>query len=119
MYIQEVENVFNLKWNNEGITYKDIHLQNEIEQSEYNFNIVDISALILQFNDAERTANRLIEESLIMPAYEQCIKASHLFNLLDARGSIAVSERTSYIRRVRSIAKLCCNLWLQKKREEN
>ena len=83
------------------LTYGDVFLQNEQEQSAYNFEIADTDMLFRHFADAEKECGRLIERKLPLPAYEQCIKASHCFNLLDARGVISVTERQSYILRVR------------------
>ena len=114
MYIQEVDNIFELDWNEKGIKYKEIHLANEIQQSKYNFLYANIISLKAQFNYAENQSQELIKENLPLPAYEQCIKASHIFNLLDSRGVIAVSERATFIKRVRNLAKSCCELWLDK-----
>jgi glycyl-tRNA synthetase alpha chain len=89
-----------------------VFLQNEREQSAYNFEHADTEMLFRHFADAERESGRLVEKKLPLPAYEQCIKASHAFNLLDARGVISVAERQSYILRVRELAKACCEAWL-------
>ncbi|MBT7356711.1 MAG: glycine--tRNA ligase subunit alpha [Rhodospirillaceae bacterium] len=113
MYIQGVENVFDLDWNGE-MTYGDIYLRNEKEQSAFNFEHADTDILFQQFTDAESQCNTLLElaEPLALPAYEQCIKASHLFNLLDARGVISVTERAAYIGRVRAMAKGCAKAYV-------
>ena len=94
------------------LTYGDVFLQNEQEQSAYNFEHADTEMLFRHFADAEKECARMIERKLPLPAYEQCIKASHAFNLLDARGVISVTERQSYILRVRELAKACCEAWL-------
>jgi glycyl-tRNA synthetase alpha chain len=112
MYVQGVENVFDLDFNGRGVRYGDIFLRAEREQSTYNFERADTGLLAQHFEDAERECNALLVYGLALPAYDQCIKASHLFNLLDARGVISVTERASYIARVRALAKGCCEAWL-------
>ena len=108
MYLQEVESVFDLVWT-EGpdgpITYRDIYHQNEVEMSAYNFEYADVDSLLDWFDTCERESNRLIEAGLPLPAYEMVLKASHTFNLLDARNAIAVTERQRYILRVRSLSR--------------
>ncbi|MBI4183291.1 MAG: glycine--tRNA ligase subunit alpha [Proteobacteria bacterium] len=115
MYIQGVENVFDLDWNGAGVTYRDVFLQNEREGSAYNFERADTGMLFRHFADAETECRALLasEPPLALPAYERCIRASHLFNLLDARGVISVTERAAYIGRVRALAKGCCEAWLK------
>jgi len=113
MYIQGVEDVFDLNWNSKGIKYGDIFLQAEREFSAYNFDRANSEILAREFEDAERECYSLLDHKLPLPAYDQCIKASHRFNLLDARGVISVTERQAYISRVRSLAKGCCESWLQ------
>ncbi len=117
MYIQGIENVYDLDFNGvkgEGnVTYKDVFHQNEVEFSAYNLEYANTEKLLEHFNDAEAESLALIDKKLVLPAYDQCIKASHLFNLLDARGVIGVTERASYIGRVRTLAKACCELWLE------
>lgn len=113
MYIQGVENVYDLDFNGQGVTYGDIFLQAEQEYSAHNFEYADTEALYRHFIDAERECQNLLEAKLPLPAYDQCIKASHRFNLLDARGVISVTERQSYIGRVRALAKGCCESWLE------
>ncbi len=113
MYIQGVENVFDLKWNKEGVKYSDIFLQAEKEFSAYNYEYSNEKTLAREFEDAELECSNLLKHKLPLPAYDQCIKASHRFNLLDARGIISVTERQAYISRVRSLAKGCCEAWLQ------
>ncbi len=113
MYIQGVENVYDLDWNGAGVTYGDVFLQNEREQSTYNFERADTGMLFRHFKDTEKECQALLESGLPLPAYDQCIKASHQFNLLDARGVISVTERAAYIARVRALAKGCCQGWLK------
>jgi glycyl-tRNA synthetase alpha chain len=108
MYLQSVESVFDLRWSDtpQGpVTYGDVFLQNEREQSAYNFEHADVEALFSAFDVAERQSMELIEHSLPLPAYEQVLKASHLFNLLDARGALSVTERQRFILRVRTLAR--------------
>lgn len=117
MYIQGVENVYDLQWNqaSEGkpaFTYRDVFHQNEREFSAYNLEYANTEILLRHFKDAEAECEALLEKSLPLPAYDQCIKASHSFNLLDARGVIGVTERASYIARVRALAKGCCEAWV-------
>ena len=103
MYLQGVDSVYDLIWT-EGLTYGDVFHQNEVEQSKYNFEIADIEVLFRQFDEAEAMNLKLIEENLPFPAYEQTMKASHIFNLLDARKAISVTDRARFIRRVRSMS---------------
>ncbi len=113
MYVQDVGNVFDLDFNGAGVTYGDVFLRAEREYSAYNFERADTDMLIRHFKDAEHECAALLTgEPLALPAYDQCIKASHLFNLLDARGVISVTERASYIGRVRALAKACCEAWV-------
>ena len=112
MFIQKKEYSFELKWNDEGISYKDICFKNEVEQSYYNFNYANVENLKKSFASLEFEAKDLISESLVHPAYEKCIKASHYFNLLDALGVLSVSERAEYINSVRDIVKLCCEKYV-------
>jgi glycyl-tRNA synthetase alpha chain len=114
MYLQGVDNVYELKWNNK-INYGDIFHQQEVEQSTYNFEIADTGMLLKLFNQYEAEAHRIIQEGLIIPAYEYCLKCSHTFNLLDARGAISVTERTGYIARVRNIARSCAEAYLNQR----
>ena len=112
MYVQGVERVYDLRFNDDGVTYGDVFLRNEREYSVYNFEQNNPALLTRQFEDAERESARLAQANLALPAYDQTIKASHLFNLLDASGAISVSERAAYIARVRTLAKACCEAWL-------
>ncbi len=108
MYLQGVESVFDLKWADtpQGpVSYGDVFLQNEREQSAYNFEHADVEALFAAFDVAERQSSVLVERGLPLPAYEQVLKASHLFNLLDARGALSVTERQRFILRVRTLAR--------------
>ncbi len=113
MYVQGVDNMFDLKWNDAGVTYGDVFLQNEKEFSAYNFEHANVEILMRHFEDAERQCNDILAAGLALPAYDQCMKASHLFNLLDARGVISVTERAAYIGRVRALAKACAGGWLK------
>ncbi len=113
MYIQGVENVYDLDWNGAGVTYGDVFLQNEREFSAFNFEHADTEILLRHFADAETECMALLKAELPLPAYDQCIKASHRFNMLDARGVISVPERAAYIARVRALAKGCCEAWLK------
>jgi glycyl-tRNA synthetase alpha chain len=124
MYVQGVENVYDLNFNGregaEKITYGDVFLQAEQEYSRHNFEAADTPMLFRHFKDAEQECRALLEKgdqgdrhTLALPAYDQCIKASHRFNLLDARGVISVTERQSYILRVRELAKACGAAWLK------
>jgi glycyl-tRNA synthetase alpha chain len=112
MYIQGVENVYDLDFNGRGVTYGDVFLQAEREYSRHNFEAADTNMLLRHFEDAETECQALLAAKLPLPAYDQCIKASHRFNLLDARGVISVAERQAYIGRVRALAKSCCEGWL-------
>lgn len=112
MYIQGVDNVYDLAWDNNGTKYSEIFLQNEKEQSVYNFEKSNPSVLILNFKELENLNNKLVQDKLVLPAYEQCIKASHIFNLIDASGVIGVNERADYIGRVRAMVKSCADLYI-------
>jgi len=114
MVIQDVDNIFDLKWG-KNITYRDIRHQAEIEQSKYNFEEADIHMLFNLFNIYEKEARRLIKIELSLPAYDYILKCSHTFNLLDARGAISLSERTGYISRVRNIARLCAEEYVKQR----
>ena len=113
MYIQGVENVYDLDFNGQGVTYGDVFLENEKQFSAYNLDVADTELLFRQFADAEKQCNDLLAHKLPLPAYDQCIKASHAFNLLDARGVISVTERAAYIGRVRALAKGCCERYME------
>ena len=113
MYIQGVENVYDLDFNGAGLSYGDVFLQAEKEYSAYNFEHADTDLLFQQFAFAEKECAALLEKKIALPAYDQCIKASHVFNLLDSRGVISVTERAAYIGRVRALSKGCCETWLE------
>ncbi len=112
MYVQGVDNAFDIDFNGQGVTYGDVFHQSEREFSAYNFDYADTDMLLRHFDDAEKECMSLVDKELSLPAYDQCIKASHLFNLLDARGVISVTERQSYILRVRTLSKKCAEVWL-------
>jgi glycyl-tRNA synthetase alpha chain len=112
MYVQGVENVYDLDFNGRGVTYGDIFKRAEIEYSAHNFEFADTEILFKRFGESEKECKALLGHKLALPAYDQCIKASHTFNLLDARGVISVTERAAYIGRVRALAKSCCEAWL-------
>ena len=112
MFVQEKNNVFDLDWNNNGVKYKEVFFQAEKEFSAYNFEFANTDTLLKNFESTENECKSLLEKKLSLPAYDQCLKASHIFNLLDARGVIGVAERTGYITRIRELAKGCGALWL-------
>jgi len=105
MYLQSKDSIFDLVWV-DGVTYRDVYHQNEVEQSKYNFEHANVEWLLRLFDDYEREAKRLTDAGLVLPAYEMVLKSSHTFNLLDARGAISVTERAAYIARVRTLARL-------------
>lgn len=112
MYLQGVESVYDLEWT-EGITYGEIHHEDEVQFSKHNFEESDPEMLKNLFNMYEKECQNLIEKELPLPAYEYCLKSSHAFNLLDARGAIGVAERASYIGRVRNLANICAESYLK------
>jgi len=112
MFVQGKNNVFDLDWNNEGVKYKEVFFRAEKEFSAYNFEFANTDTLLKNFESTEKECKSLLEKKLSLPAYDQCLKASHIFNLLDARGVIGVAERTGYITRIRELAKGCGALWL-------
>ena len=116
MYVQGIDNVYDLNYNGlqneKKVTYGDVFKEAEREYSDYNFNHADTDLIVDQFNKIEKECNGLADLNLALPAYDQCIKASHLFNLLDARGAISVTERQSYILRVRALAKKSADAWM-------
>lgn len=116
MYLQNVDNVYDLVWNN-GVKYREIHHRDEVEFSKYNFELADVGMFFKLFEMYESECKRLIENKLVLPAYDFCLKCSHTFNMLDARGAISVTERTGYIARVRNLARKCAEGFL-KMREE-
>ena len=116
MFLQGVENVYELKWN-ERVTYGDVHHRSEVEWSIHNFEQADVPLQVRLFEQYERESLRLIEKGLVLPAYDYCLKCSHVFNILDARGAISVTERTHFIGRVRNLARRVAETHL-KQREE-
>ncbi len=116
MYLQEIDNVFEIEWT-KGIKYGEIHKQAEIEFSRFNFDYANTDLLIKQFEEYEIESKRLNELGLVLPSYEYCLKCSHTFNLLDARGVLSVTERTGYIARVRALAKLCAEAFFKQRQE--
>jgi glycyl-tRNA synthetase alpha chain len=112
MFLQNKENVFEIDWD-KSTKYKDIYLENEVQFSKYNFEYADINKCISMFNMYEEEAKNLLKHNLFFPAYDFVIKCSHIFNILDARRAISVSERTKYITRIRTIAKECANCYLK------
>ena len=113
MFVQKKKNVFDIDWNDNGVKYGDVYLQSEKEFSAYNFDHANTESLLKNFDIAEQECKNLLEQKLPLPAYDQCLKASHIFNLLDARGVIAVAERTGYINRIRELAKGAGSGWLE------
>ena len=116
MYVQGVDNVYELNYNglsgDNNISYGDVFKEAEREYSEYNFNYANVEMIMKHFSEIEIECKKLAENNLALPAYDQCIKASHLFNILDARGAISVTERQGYILRVRALAKLSADAWM-------
>ncbi len=114
MYLQGVDNVYDLMWN-QTVKYGDMHHQQEVEQSTYNFEKADVDMLFGFFGQYEDESQRMITEGLVLPAYEYCLKCSHTFNLLDARGAISVTERTGYIGRIRNLARQCAEGYVKQR----
>ena len=113
MLIQQKQNVYDLDWNEEGIKYKDVFQQSEKEFSKYNFEYANIENLFKNFDMHESEAKALAEKNISLPAYDHCLKASHVFNILDARGAISVAERAEYIGKIRNIVKLVAKVWIE------
>ncbi len=113
MFVQGKKNIFEIDWNDNGVKYGDVYLQSEKEFSAYNFDQANTESLLKNFEIAEQECKNLLDQKLPLPAYDQCLKASHIFNLLDARGVIAVAERTGYINRIRELAKGAGSGWLE------
>ncbi len=113
MFTQGVKNVFDLVWNNEGVKYKEVFYQAEKEFSSYNFDHANTDNLFKIFKMLEDETNSLIEKKLSLPAYDQCLKASHIFNILDARGVISVAQRAEFIARIRNLTKGVGQIWLE------
>ncbi|NUN24919.1 MAG: glycine--tRNA ligase subunit alpha, partial [Candidatus Jettenia caeni] len=112
MFIQEKESVFDLEWV-KGYTYGDIHKQDEIQFSTYNFKVADTAMLFQLFDMYEKECQKLLKEDLVLPAYDYVLKCSHAFNMLDARGVIGVTQRTGYIGRVRNLARCCAESYVR------
>jgi len=112
MYLQHKESVFDLVWV-DGVTYRDVYHQNEVEQSRYNFELANTGLLFQHFSQFEAEARRLMEAQCVLPAYEMVMKCSHAFNLLDARGAISVTERAAYIGRVRNLARAIAQAYFE------
>ncbi len=118
MYVQGVDNVYDLKFNKAGVKYGEVFLENEREFSAFNFEGVEVETVKRQFEDMERQVPRILAmkgpqgQALVLPAYDHVLKASHLFNLMDASGAIAVAERQSYIGRIRDLCKMCAEAWV-------
>lgn len=122
MYLQGVESVFDIVWNENSYgktTYRDIHFESEYEFSKYNFEVADTAMLFSHFDDAFNESKRCLESGLPLPAYDECMKASHCFNTLDARKAISVTQRQSYILRVRELASGCANLYKEQENDRN
>ncbi|MEM6590333.1 MAG: glycine--tRNA ligase subunit alpha [Cyanobacteria bacterium P01_C01_bin.73] len=115
MYLQEVDAIVKIQWN-ESLNYGDVHLQGEVEHSTYNFAASDSEMLFTLFNLYQREAEALMRRELVLPAYDYVLKCSHTFNLLDAKGVISVTERTRYIRQVRSLARKVAQLYLEQRK---
>lgn len=115
MYIQNKENVYDIEWV-DNITYGDVHHQGEVDYSHYNFEVADIDTLTTMFNLCEKEAMQVVDKQLVLPAYDYVLKCSHIFNLLDARGAISVTERTGYIGRVRNLARMVAQEYLEQRR---
>ena len=114
MYLQNVDSVYDLMWA-PGVKYGDVHYQTEVEGSTYNFEVADVPALLLRFDAAQQEFGRCIERKLVFPAYEEVMRSSHVFNLLDARGAISVAERQGYILRIRDMAKAVAEAFVAKR----
>ena len=113
MFIQNKKNVFDLVWNDDGILYRDVFYQSEKEFSEYNFDYANTDNLFKIFDMLESEAKSLIEKKISLPAYDQCLKSSHVLNLLDARGVISVAQRAEYIGRIRDLTKEIGKIWIE------
>jgi glycyl-tRNA synthetase alpha chain len=116
MYLQGVENVYDLTWI-DGIRYREIHHQGEVEFSRYNFEEADVEMLLQLFTMYEGEAKKLLEKGLVLPAYDYCLKCSHTFNLLEARRAVSVTERMGFILRVRTMARSCAEHYLRQREE--
>ena len=113
MFTQQKKNVYDLIWNNDGVEYREVFHQAEKEFSAYNFEYANTENLFKIFDMLESEAKSLVEKKISLPAYDQCLKASHVFNVLDARGAISVAQRAEYIGRIREITKLAATTWIE------
>lgn len=114
MFIQKKDSVYDIEWV-KGISYGDVHHQGEVEHSHYNFEVADIEMLFSMFSMFEKEAVRIIERGFVLPAYDYVLKCSHTFNLLDARGAISVTERQGYVARVRNMARMCAQAYVEQR----
>ena len=114
MYLQGVDNVYDLRWS-KGVTYGDLFHDSEIQFSRYHFEAADIAMIRTMFDACEAECRTLLEKELVLPAYDYCMKSSHLFNVLDARGALSVAERTGYIGRVRGLARGCADAYVERR----
>ncbi|MBN1687936.1 MAG: glycine--tRNA ligase subunit alpha [Candidatus Omnitrophica bacterium] len=117
MFLQKKESIFDIEWSR-GVTYGDVHLQGEKEFSRFNFEGSNPEMIKRHFEDYEKQVRKLLEEGLVLPAYDCCLKTSHLFNLLDARGAVSVNERPRYIGRVRALARECAKSYLESREKQ-
>ncbi len=117
MFTQQKKNVYDLTWNQDGVKYKDVFHQSEKEFSMYNFEHANIENLFKMFDMFEMEAKALVEKKISLPAYDQCLKASHVFNILDARGAIGVAQRAGYISRIREITKATAEIWINSQKD--
>jgi glycyl-tRNA synthetase alpha chain len=116
MYLQGIDNVYDLMWN-ETVNYREVAHRQEVEQSTYNFEEADVEMLFKLFDMYEKEAKRIIAKALVLPAYEFTLKCSHTFNLLDARSAISVTERTGYIARIRNLTRACAEAYVNQRKE--
>ena len=116
MYLQEKESVYDLKWN-ERVTYGDVHKKGEWELSVYNFELADVDMLLKMFDMCEQESRKISDNGIVLPAYDYCLKCSHIFNILEARGAISVTERTKYIDRIRDLARRVSKNYLNQREE--
>ena len=116
MYLQEKESIYDLMWNN-SVTYGDVHQKSEWELSVYHFELADVDMLVTMFDMCEKESRAISQKGLVLPAYDYCLKCSHLFNILEARGAISVAERTKYIERIRNLARRVCRNYMGQREE--
>jgi len=116
MYLQGKDSVYDLMWN-EKVTYGDVHKRGEWENSTYCFELADVNMLSKMFDMCEQESLRITEREVVLPAYDYCLKCSHIFNILEARGAISVTERTQYIDRIRNLARLVSKTYLAQREE--